>query len=205
MSISRAFLYRRRFPLQKIEAGSSTPAISPPGEIFLALPFGLLLTILFWFDHNVSSLIAQGSEFPLRKPPGFHWDIFLLGLTTFIAGILGIPFPNGLIPQAPFHTNSLCVTKLVSDPDEDNKGKVTRVTDHVVEQRVSNLAQGTPVSSHHDRPTVGCIASDSSRCLGWVIFRDGVPSPCWEWDHTEAPLPCKRQGTHTRLRPAQKH
>lgn len=112
------------------------------GEIFLALPFGLLLTILFWFDHNVSSLIAQGSEFPLRKPPGFHWDIFLLGLTTFIAGILGIPFPNGLIPQAPFHTNSLCVTKLVADPEENNKGKVTRVTDHVVEQRVSNLAQG---------------------------------------------------------------
>ena len=112
------------------------------GDIFLALPFGLLLTILFWFDHNVSSLIAQGTEFPLRKPPGFHWDIFLLGLTTFIAGILGIPFPNGLIPQAPFHTNSLCVTKLASDPEENHKGKVTRVTDHVVEQRVSNLAQG---------------------------------------------------------------
>jgi boron transporter len=111
-------------------------------SIFLALPFGLLLTILFWFDHNVSSLIAQGSEFPLRKPPGFHWDIFLLGLTTFVAGILGIPFPNGLIPQAPFHTQSLCVTKLVADADETRKGHSTRITDHVVEQRVSNLAQG---------------------------------------------------------------
>jgi len=108
------------------------------GEVFLALPFGLLLTILFWFDHNVSSLIAQGTEFPLRKPPGFHWDIFLLGLTTGIAGFLGLPFPNGLIPQAPFHTASLCVTKLVIDED----GKTKRVTDHVVEQRVSNLGQG---------------------------------------------------------------
>lgn len=108
------------------------------GEVFLALPFGLLLTILFWFDHNVSSLIAQGTEFPLRKPPGFHWDIFLLGLTTGVAGWLGIPFPNGLIPQAPFHTASLCVTKSVMNED----GKAVRVTDHVVEQRVSNLAQG---------------------------------------------------------------
>ena len=44
------------------------------GEVFLAIPFALLLTILFWFDHNVSSLIAQGTEFPLRKPPGFHWE-----------------------------------------------------------------------------------------------------------------------------------
>jgi hypothetical protein len=90
----------------------------------------------------VSSLIAQGTEFPLRKPAGCHWDTFLLGLTTGIAGLLGIPFPNGLIPQAPFHTTALCVTRQISDDDETNKGKTIRVTDHVVEQRVSNLAQG---------------------------------------------------------------
>ncbi|CAG8939524.1 unnamed protein product [Penicillium salamii] len=112
------------------------------GDIFLAIPFALLLTILFYFDHNVSSLIAQGTEFPLRKPAGFHWDIWLLGLTTFVAGILGIPFPNGLIPQAPFHTAALCVTRQVADEDDTNKGKAIRVTDHVVEQRVSNFAQG---------------------------------------------------------------
>jgi hypothetical protein len=91
----------------------------------------------------VSSLIAQGTEFPLRKPAGFHWDIFLLGLTTGIAGLLGLPFPNGLIPQAPFHTNSLCVHRNISDLDEDkHKGHTHRVIDHVVEQRFSNLAQG---------------------------------------------------------------
>ena len=92
----------------------------------------------------VSSLIAQGTEFPLRKPAGFHWDIFLLGLTTGVAGLLGIPFPNGLIPQAPFHTNALCVTRQVSDESESgaSKGHTVRVVDHVVEQRVSNLAQG---------------------------------------------------------------
>ena len=61
-----------------------------------------------------------------------------------MAGLLGIPFPNGLIPQAPFHTNSLCVTRQVSDESEtgEAKGHTTRVIDHVVEQRVSNLAQG---------------------------------------------------------------
>ncbi|KAJ5625804.1 hypothetical protein N7510_002113 [Penicillium lagena] len=112
------------------------------GDIFLAIPFAVLLTILFYFDHNVSSLIAQGTEFPLRKPAGFHWDLWLLGLTTFVAGLLGIPFPNGLIPQAPFHTAALCVTRQVADEDDTNKGKAIRVTDHVVEQRVSNFAQG---------------------------------------------------------------
>ncbi|KAK7547067.1 HCO3 transporter family-domain-containing protein [Phyllosticta citricarpa] len=113
------------------------------GDIFIAIPFAILLTILFWFDHNVSSLIAQGTEFPLRKPAGFHWDFFLLGVTTGVAGLLGIPFPNGLIPQAPFHTNALCVTRTVADDDDEtNKGHTRRVVDHVVEQRVSNLAQG---------------------------------------------------------------
>lgn len=81
-----------------------------------------------------------------------------------MAGILGLPFPNGLIPQAPFHTESLCVTKVIHDDEDDHEGddgdgdndndndndneggdrkghwEVRRT--HVVEQRVSNLAQG---------------------------------------------------------------
>ncbi|KAL2191236.1 hypothetical protein L209DRAFT_42050 [Thermothelomyces heterothallicus CBS 203.75] len=129
----------------------------PVRDIFIAIPFALLLTILFWFDHNVSSLIAQGTEFPLKKPAGFHWDLFLLGLTTGVAGLLGLPFPNGLIPQAPFHTESLCVTEVVpsgsssvspdsSDTDNPSSAGATKGfrlrAAYVVEQRVSNLAQG---------------------------------------------------------------
>jgi boron transporter len=105
----------------------------------------------------VSSLIAQGTEFPLRKPAGFHWDLFLLGLTTGVAGLLGLPFPNGLIPQAPFHTASLCVTAKRSSVTDGNivrnGSAIAAAADEghpsegpvyvsVVEQRVSNLAQG---------------------------------------------------------------
>jgi len=106
-------------------------------------PLGSTLpSIRLLISSSVSSLIAQGTEFPLRKPAGFHWDIFLLGLTTGIGGLLGIPFPNGLIPQAPFHTKALCVTSQSPDTDETHKGHTTRVVHHVVEQRLSNLAQG---------------------------------------------------------------
>lgn len=75
--------------------------------IFVALPIGILLTLLFYYDHNVSSLTAQAKQFPLKKPAGFHWDFFLLGCTSFIGGIIAIPLPNGLVPQAPVHTDSL--------------------------------------------------------------------------------------------------
>ncbi|PCH40371.1 hypothetical protein WOLCODRAFT_136829 [Wolfiporia cocos MD-104 SS10] len=158
----------------------------------VAFPFGVVLWVLFFFDHNVSSLMAQGTAFPLRKPPGFHYDFFLLGVTTFIAGLLGLPAPNGLIPQAPIHTTSLLVMgypeknedtdvedhkssrqekrrvtvstngdaemqrvrsrrsfldpELEPDPsqarDGDGDARRREIAVAVVEQRVSNLAQG---------------------------------------------------------------
>lgn len=100
--------------------------------------------------------MAQGSEFPLRKSPGFHYDFFLLGTTTFIAGLLGLPAPNGLIPQAPIHTASLVVWGQPANDKRDEEGGVDveksregdggrnswEVPISVVEQRVSNLAQG---------------------------------------------------------------
>ncbi|KAF3986815.1 hypothetical protein FT663_01586 [Candidozyma haemuli var. vulneris] len=101
------------------------------GDMFLAIPFALLLTFLFYFDHNVSSLMCQSKEFPLKKPASFHWDFMLLGLITGISGIIGIPAPNGLIPQAPLHTASLVV--------QDYK---TGAPVSVVEQRFTNTAQG---------------------------------------------------------------
>ena len=101
--------------------------------------------------------MAQGAEFPLRKPPGFHYDFFLLGITTFLAGLLGVPAPNGLIPQAPIHTQALVVLgRPRAHRDNDDDADVESVRESargpgpaprevpvaVVEQRVSNLAQG---------------------------------------------------------------
>lgn len=105
------------------------------GDVFLALPFGILLTALFYFDHNIASLICQGSEFPLTKPASFHYDFLLLGITTGVSGLLGIPAPNGLIPQAPLHTESLCVYE---HDYKTGKDKIVRV----VEQRITNTVQG---------------------------------------------------------------
>ncbi|KAF1811655.1 HCO3 transporter family protein [Eremomyces bilateralis CBS 781.70] len=117
----------------------------PVKWVFVALPFAFLLTLLFYYDHNVSSLTAQARNFPLKKPGGFHWDFFLLGVTTFISGILGLPMPNGLVPQAPVHTDSLTNYKTVvevfsaseSENPEIRRSAVKAVT--VVEQRISHF------------------------------------------------------------------
>jgi len=64
----------------------------------------------------VSSITAQAKQFPLKKPAGFHWDFFLLGCTSFIAGIIGIPLPNGLVPQVHFPPSLAPPLSLSTDP-----------------------------------------------------------------------------------------
>lgn len=98
--------------------------------------------------QNVSSLGAQARQFPLKKPAGFHWDFFLLGCTTFISGIIGIPMPNGLVPQAPVHTDSLTIyetdlhlTATTEGEGTEIRRPVTKAT-AVVEQRVSHFVMG---------------------------------------------------------------
>ncbi|SNX83191.1 related to BOR1 - boron efflux transporter [Melanopsichium pennsylvanicum] len=89
--------------------------------VFVGAPLGFLIMLLFYFDHNVSSVMAQARNYPVRKPAGFHWDFFLLGITTLVSGFLGLPAPNGLVPQAPVHTETLSVYKQVEKPNHTKK------------------------------------------------------------------------------------
>ena len=107
--------------------------------IFAALVPGLIITILFFFDHEVSSIICTVERYGTKKPGGFAWDIILLGCTTALCGILGIPPANGLLPQAPLHSESLLhnekeETRLSIGGEEEPEVRVVR---RVYEQRWS--------------------------------------------------------------------
>lgn len=135
------------------------------GNVFLAIPFAILLTALFYYDHNISSLICQSSEFPLKKPSSFHYDFFLLGITTGIAGLIGIPAPNGLIPQAPLHTYSLCIY------EHDSKTGINKIKS-VVEQRLTNTIQGLLTLGMMTRPlliVLGLIPQSVLAGLFWIM------------------------------------
>lgn len=135
------------------------------GNVFLAIPFAILLTALFYYDHNISSLMCQSSEFPLKKPASFHYDLFLLGITTGVSGLLGIPAPNGLIPQAPLHTYSLCIYEY------DEKLGVNKIS-RVVEQRLTNFFQGLMTLGMMTRPlliVLGTIPQCVLAGLFWIM------------------------------------
>jgi hypothetical protein len=47
--------------------------------ILLAVVPASMIAVLYYFDHSVASQLAQQEDFNLRKPPAYHYDLFLLG------------------------------------------------------------------------------------------------------------------------------
>lgn len=118
--------------------------------IFLSIIPGAIVTVLFYFDHEISSIICTVRRYGIQKPGGFAWDVFLLGTTTIMCGILGIPPANGLLPQAPLHSESLLYYVPVSSQErtapaekgEDERGNTaTEYAPRTYEQRYSHFIQ----------------------------------------------------------------
>ena len=115
------------------------------------LPAGII-AVLFFFDHNVSSQLAQ-EGLHLTKPTAYHWDLMVLALMTLACGLLGLPPVNGVIPQAPMHSRANTVwlkDKAKKREDEDGTDAAAfNVKDeahggrdfYIRENRVSNLVQ----------------------------------------------------------------
>lgn len=148
--------------------------------IFVSLPIGILLTLLFYYDHNVSSLTAQAKQFPLTKPAGFHWDFFLLGCTSFIGGVLGIPLPNGLVPQAPVHTDALTdyvdtVDIVITDDGRELRSKAT-TPEAVMEQRVSHFLMALALIGTMTGPLLVVLHTIPDALFAGVFFVVGMGS-----------------------------
>ncbi|KAK4985276.1 hypothetical protein LTR50_006081 [Elasticomyces elasticus] len=144
--------------------------------ILISIPLGFLTMLLFYYDHNISSITAQAKQYPLRKPGGFHWDFFLLGCTSFIAGILGLPLPNGLVPQAPVHTDSLTIYKTtlkkIKAYDEEG-GEIRRPEVEAVavkEQRVSHFLMCLALVGTMTRPLLVVLSTMPRGLFAGVFF-----------------------------------
>lgn len=73
----------------------------------------------------------------------------MLGWTTIIAAVIGVPYPNGLVPQAPVHTDALTTYKdeqVITDTVSGRQiyEKKTIAT-HVTEQRISHFLMGLAI------------------------------------------------------------
>ena len=96
---------------------------------------GIIVTLLLWFDHNISALLSHRKQ--MKRGLSFNWDFFLLGLAIGVCGILGIPPNYGLLPQAPLHVRALATIKQEKQPD----GTVKENWEYIAETRYSSFGQ----------------------------------------------------------------
>eukprot|EP00798_Chlamydomonas_sp_ICE-L_P031730 gene31730-6930_t len=54
----------------------------PADYVFMAIVPAIIITILFWFDHGVSSLLAQEGKFKLARATAYSYDLLLLAFMT---------------------------------------------------------------------------------------------------------------------------
>jgi hypothetical protein len=120
----------------------------PVSWIFISMIPGAIITILFYFDHEISSIICTVDRYGTKKPGGFAWDIALLGTTTALCGMLGLPPANGLLPQAPLHSESLLHTEkeesVTINADGERVVEIKEVN-RVYEQRWSPFLQASGI------------------------------------------------------------
>lgn len=123
-------------------------------------------------------MTAQAKQFPLKKPAGFHWDFFLLGCTSFITGIIGLPLPNGLVPQAPVHTDSLteyrAEVKIIRTVEGQEIRQLDLIADSVVEQRISHFLMGLAIIGTMTGPLLVVLNLIPIALFGGVFFVVGV-------------------------------
>lgn len=135
--------------------------------------------------------MACARQYPVRRPSGFHWDFFLLGITTLVSGILGLPAPNGLVPQAPVNSESLSQYNRIDTNYEDQEGivaledyhtwkertkkdrvnlehKVVRTS--LLEQRVSHLLIGLLTLGTMTRPLLVCLGLMPRALFAGIFF-----------------------------------
>lgn len=88
----------------------------------------LLLTILVWFNQNITARLINSPDNKLLKGPAYHWDIGVMGFLLGLMSLFGLPWVVGAVVRSLNHVRSLDR----SDGDVAGMG--------VLENRVSNLA-----------------------------------------------------------------
>lgn len=103
-----------------------------------------------------------------------------MGCTTFVAGVIGLPMPNGLVPQAPVHTDSLTNYETRLDVIKTKDHDIAEVrrplveATSVTEQRVSHFLMGLALWGTMTGPLLVVLHTMPAAVFAGVFFVVGV-------------------------------
>ncbi len=91
------------------------------------------MAVLIFIENQVALITVNKPENKLRKPVGYHMDLFLVGVLAGICGVLGIPFLCGAPVRSLQHLQALSVFTKKHAPGE--KPRLIKIH----EQRVATI------------------------------------------------------------------
>merc|ERR1719188_2598121 len=104
----------------------------PSWMMFFSAIFGLGMALLNYLDQNLTTLLINRPSNNLKKPVGYHLDMFVLGAIIMPpCALLGLPFPCAATVRSVTHLISLSTYEDRPIPG----GGVQKVVSHVIEQR----------------------------------------------------------------------
>ncbi|XP_046565227.1 anion exchange protein 2-like [Haliotis rubra] len=101
--------------------------------VFAAIIPAFLIFILLFMEIQLTEVILNKKDRKLRKGRGFHLDQFIMGVLTFVCGLLGLPWMCAATVRTVAHTSALSVFSSTHAPGE--KPKLL----YVIEQRLTNV------------------------------------------------------------------
>jgi len=99
-----------------------------------ALP-GAFLAILIFLCQQITGRVCNAPELNLTKGPGYHLDLFVVGILLVVSSLFGLPWLVAATVRSLNHVQALSTSHAV---DTRDGGHVT--IDRVVENRVSAIA-----------------------------------------------------------------
>ncbi len=91
----------------------------------------LLVTVLLFLDQNITTRLVNSPQHALRKGPGYHLDLAVVGLITAVCSVFGLPWIVAATVHSLNHVKSLATTQ--------TKGSKERIIS-VRETRISGLS-----------------------------------------------------------------
>ena len=94
-----------------------------------------MATILLFLDQNITTRLVNSGSHKLKKGPGFHLDLLVVGLIVGVGSMFALPWIVAATVHALNHVKSLATTEVI-----DEGGVKREVITEVRENRMSALS-----------------------------------------------------------------
>lgn len=88
----------------------------------------MLVTVLLFLDQNITTRLVNSSQHALRKGPGYHLDLAVVGIITAVCSVFGLPWIVAATVHSLNHVKSLATTKADGSKERILSVRETRVS-----------------------------------------------------------------------------